>query len=349
MATAIGTEDSTVTALVKVRENLFTEPWSFDFFQAVRLLERLQPSREPVGRYANPLTEIVRFGAHPILDFPASAIHGLKEHTGECPAMEVNFFGLVGPLGVLPNYVTELAALRVRSKDPTLLAFLNLFNHRLTSFFYRAWEKHHFTVAYERDRNDPVTNLLFTFIGLGTPGLRDRQAVSDESFLHYAGLFSPIPRSATALEAILGDYFDVPVEVEPFIGVWRALDEPDQCVFEGAFAESTVLGGGAVVGDEVWDAQSRVRLKIGPLSAARYEDFLPIGSAWPKLKDMVRSFCGNELEFEVQLILKREEVPAFALEYGASGGLRLGWHTWMKSASRFDRDPGDTILLLGEN
>jgi type VI secretion system protein ImpH len=348
MAAPIGTENPDVTALAKVREHLFDEPWPFDFFQAVRLLERLQPHREAVGRYANPRNEIVRFGGHPTLNFPASAIQALTERPDACPAMDINFFGLVGPLGVLPNHITELVAARVRARDHTLLEFFNLFNHRLTSFFYQAWEKHHFTVAYERDRNDPLTKILFALIGFGTAGLLGRQPVDDESFIHYAGLFGLIPRSALALESIVGDYFGVPAEVEPFIGVWRGLEERDQCVFDGEILESTMLGGGAVVGDEIWDAQSRVRLKIGPLSAARYEEFLPEGSAWPKLKAIARSFCGNDLEFEIQLILKKADVPALELCNPAEGGLRLGWHTWLKSTPHFNRDPGDTILLLGE-
>jgi type VI secretion system protein ImpH len=75
-------------------------------------------------------------------------------------------WGLIGPLGALPNYVTELISQRIRAKDHTMLAFLNIFNHRLTSFFYQAWEKNHFTVAYERGRGDPLSECLFAWSGL---------------------------------------------------------------------------------------------------------------------------------------------------------------------------------------
>jgi type VI secretion system protein ImpH len=347
MAPPSGTKNPDV-ALAKVREKLFREPYSFDFFQSVRLLEWLQPGRSPVGRYSHPHNEVVRFGANPILHFPASAIHSLKERPDASPTMEINFMGLIGPLGALPNYVTELIAARIRAHDTALLDFLNIFNHRLTSFFYQAWEKNHFTVAYERDRSDPVTACLFSLVGFGMPGIRNRQPVEDESFIFYSGLYGLIPKSALALESVLGDYFDIPVEVEPFVGTWRSLAEPDQCVFGGEVPESTMLGFGAVVGEEIWDQQSRVRLKLGPLGAARYRDFLPTGEAWPKLRAIVRSFCGNDLEFEVQLILRREDVPAFELRNPAENPLRLGWLTWLKSHEEFDRSPGDTILLLGE-
>jgi type VI secretion system protein ImpH len=353
MASPVGAENPDLTpsmeaALAEVREVLFRDPWTFDFFQSVRLLERLQPGRSPVGRYANPRDEIVRFGANPSLSFPASAIQGLHERVNACPAMEVNFFGLVGPLGVMPRYITELTAARVRLKDRTLLDFLDIFNHRLISFFYQAWEKHHFTVGYERDRQDPVTACLFALVGLGTPGLRQRRPVPDESFIYYSGLFGLAPKSAVGIESVISDYFDVPVELEPFVGTWRSLGSQDQCIF-GESPEATVLGFGAVVGDEIWDQQSRVRLKIGPLSAGRYGDFLPNGSAWRELRAITRAFCGNDQEFEVQLILRREDVPAPALRGPVEGGLRLGWHTWMKSGPRFGRDPEDTILLLTEN
>jgi type VI secretion system protein ImpH len=352
MAPAGGTENPVVrteeAALEKVRTLLFREPWSFDFFQSVRLLGWLEPGRSTVGRYSHPQNEVVRFGANPILHFPASAIHSLTERPDACPAMDINFMGLVGPLGALPNYVTELIAARIRAKDYTLLEFLNIFNHRLTSFFYQAWEKSHFTVAYERDRSDPVTACLFSMVGFGTPGIRGRQPVADEAFIYYSGLFGLFPKPALSLESVLGDYFDIPVEVVPFIGTWRSLAEPDLCVFGGDVPESTVLGFGAVVGEEIWDQGSRVRLKLGPLSAARYGDFLPTGAAWPELRAMVRSFCGNDLEFEVQLILRREDVPAFELRPPAENALCLGWHTWLKSTEEFDRNPGDTILLLGD-
>jgi type VI secretion system protein ImpH len=354
MASASGTENPAVArenpevALEKVRDLLFAEPYTFDFFQSVRVLGWLQPGKTPLGRHTHPQNEVVRLGANPILHFPASAIHALKARPNAAPEMTVNFIGLIGPLGALPNYVTELIAARIRARDHTMLEFFNIFNHRIASFFYRAWEKNHFTVAYERDRSDPVTGCLYALVGFGTKGIRDRQPVEDEAFIYYSGLFALMPKSALALEAVLADYFDIPVELEPFVGVWRSLATPDQCEFGGAVPDSTILGFGAVVGEEVWDRGSRVRLKLGPLSAARYRDFLPTGHAWPSLRSIVRSFSGNDLEFEIQLILRREDVPALQLRPPVEDALCLGWQTWLKSGGDFGRNPGDTILLLGD-
>src|SRR5204863_7315346 len=111
------------------------------------------------------------------------------------------------------------------SKDHTLASFLDIFNHRMVSLFYQAWEKYRFTIAYERGERDRFSHHLLDLIGLGTPGLHERQAVPDDSLLFYSGLLSLHPRSATALRQILIDYFAVPVQIEQFVGCWQGLDE----------------------------------------------------------------------------------------------------------------------------
>jgi type VI secretion system protein ImpH len=125
-----------------LEQTLFEEAYRFDFFQAVRLLERLQPDCVPVG--GRPGREAVRFRARASLSFPASAIHQLDRPDGpDTPvAMTVAFMGLTGPSGVLPICYTELLMNAIRAGDRTLAAFLDLFHHRLISFFYRAWEKY---------------------------------------------------------------------------------------------------------------------------------------------------------------------------------------------------------------
>ncbi len=334
--------------LADVRDELYREPHSFDFFQAVRLLELLESDRSPVGAFARPREEAVQFKANASLAFPASAIQQLKAGEGSAaPVMTVNFMGLTGPQGILPEYYTELVMDRLRAHDPGLRDFFDIFNHRAISLFYRAWEKSRFTIGYEREGVDPVTTVLRDVVGLGEPALQRRQLVRDESLLFYAGLYAAAPHSATGLELLLSDYFHVPVEIEQFVGVWRALEEPDQCCLDAGDPESTWLGFGAVAGDEIWDRQSRARIRIGPLSAARYCDFLPDGSAWEPLGALVRFYCGYDVEFEVQLVLDRDEVPACVLG-GEDSEPRLGWLTWMKSKPVFDRDPGDTVLLFPE-
>ncbi len=211
----MGTESGTIhsdLAATEVGEKLRREPFSFDFFQAVRLLERFLPERTSVGRFAHPETEVARFAVQPSLAFPASQIQAMDWPENQPVQMTVNFMGLTGPQGVLPNPYTSLIIERLRASDSSPRDFLDIFNHRIISLFYRAWRKYRFDVAYEQGERDLFSRHLLSLLGLGTEGLRDRQAVSDDTLIYYAGLLAQHPRSAQALQQILADYFDVPVE-----------------------------------------------------------------------------------------------------------------------------------------
>lgn len=346
MATQSGPQNPLVNP-TSLQQELADHPGRFEFFQAVRLLHRLLAEREPVGTFARPSREVVRFVVNNFLGFPPSQIQRLEWTEDAMPRMSVNFFGLTGPMGVLPHRYTELIRERNRAKDRGLQDFFDLFNHRLISLFYQAWEKYRFYVGYERDREDRLSRCLMSLVGLGTPSLEDRQPVRDEAFLFYSGLFSLQPRSAVALEQILADYFNVPVEVEQFVGTWRTLDQTDQCRMLGDIPYSDQLGVGAIAGDEVWDRQSRARIRLGPLTASQYQSFLPNGSAWEPLRSLTRFFSGNEIEFELQLVLKQADVPPCKLGRSeADSPPILGWFSWVKSDAHFGRNPDDTVLLL---
>jgi len=344
MATPGRAEDPDLndTAMEKI---LREDACSFEFFQAVTLLQRLRRNRQPVGRFSNPEDEAVHFGVNNELAFPASQIQEIAYQDNAPPRMTVNFMGLTGPMGVLPYCYSELILERFRAKDKGLQSFLDIFNHRVISLFYRAWEKYRFPVTYYLGDEDLFTHHLLDLIGLGTPGLQDRQAVADDALLHYVALLGEQSRSAAALEAILRDYFEVSVEVEQFTGAWYRLDRATQCCMQDDHDESQQLGRGAVVGDEIWDQRSRVRIKLGPMALSQYRDFLPDGSAFEPLRAITKFFSNGEFDFEAQLFLKREEVPTCDVGFEGEGPPRLGWVTWLKSKP-IDRDPGDTVLAL---
>ena len=109
------------------------------------------PAASPWGDSPRPPARLRASSLIPRSRFPASEIQELTlPPDDDSPAtMKVNFMGLSSPQGVLPTPYTELIIERTQKKDNALRDFLDLFNHRLISFFYRAWEKHHFFVSYE--------------------------------------------------------------------------------------------------------------------------------------------------------------------------------------------------------
>ena len=77
MATPSRTKDTGVepeNAINAMEQILREDPCSFEFFQAVTLLQRLRKNHQPVGRFSNPPDEAVHFRANNNLAFPASQL-----------------------------------------------------------------------------------------------------------------------------------------------------------------------------------------------------------------------------------------------------------------------------------
>lgn len=373
--------------MTSVKDRLFAEFYEFDFFQAVRVLERSSPGRKPIGVDFAPELEIARFRSHLSMTFPPSQIVGFEPPNEErsAPLVTVAFMGLYGVTGVLPVHYTQMLLELVRDvRGPerrSLRDWLDLFNHRFISLFYRAWEKYRFHLAYDRGEahapvQDTFTLAVRSLMGLGSPGLRDRLSIRNAEFgigneeagwgsafrnphselakvddlglLYYAGFFAQRPRNAANLRLMLADYFRVPVEVQQFRGQWLAVPEADQT----QLGTLGTLGADAVAGSQVWDCASRFRLRLGPLKYDRFEDLLPDPAPARERKtfflvaQLARLYSGPEVDFDVQLVLAADQVPEAGLAESAGAGPRLGWNVWLISEP--PPAPVDDAVFEGE-
>jgi type VI secretion system protein ImpH len=260
--------------------------------------------------------------------------------------MLINFLGLTGPTGVLPQYYTQFLRERSDDKDEGPAQFLDIFNHRMAMLFYYAWERYRFPVVYERrPEHDFLRQILFSLVGMGTEHLRGRGHLSDEFFAEYAALLAVQPRSASALRSILSDFFKVPVEVEQFAGTWYPLDDDSITRFSEENSDSERIGYGVVVSQEYWSQESMVRLRLGPLDLSTYRRFLRGGPDFARLREICRFFSRDEIVFEVQLILQKDQVPATELAGDNPDDAQLGWTTWAKSEP-FQEQAEDVVIRL---
>ncbi|MER3430666.1 MAG: type VI secretion system baseplate subunit TssG [Blastocatellia bacterium] len=336
-----------------VKERLFDEPYRFEFFQAVRLLENIFPERKPVGGDALPADEVVRFRSFVSLEFPPSEIrdirqvadnlanHAFSENLDSQKRIEmlICVIGMVGISGVLPTHYTELVLDRIKHRDTALWTFLDIFTHRAASLFYRAWAKYRFPIGYERGE-DEFTGYLFDFAGLGTKGLRGRLAVDDETLLPYVGLIAQRPHSTNSVTNIIADYFGVPVKIEQFAGQWLELEPSDQ-TFVGR--QNSRLGVNTIAGTRIWDQQSKFRIRLGPLEFRKFQAFLPNGSAYRPLKSIVSFMTGMELDFDFRLVLEKRQVPSTILTTRALRRPMLGWTSFLKTQPKTADD--DQLIL----
>jgi type VI secretion system protein ImpH len=332
-----GTTGNTPDTLI---QRLEEQPYGFDFFRAVRLLECQDKARPRVGYSQSPAGDALRFGQNPSLSFAPSTIEAFKrEGPGAVPRMFVHFFGLFGPHGPLPPHLTEYAHERALNfGDRSIVAFANLFHHRLISFFYRAWADNQKAVDLDRPDDQRFAAFIGSFLGIGMESLQGQDPVQDWAKLYFAGRLACQTRNAEGLEAVLKLYFAVPGEVQTFVGRWLRL--PPDCVCQlGGAEESSSLGLSTILGSRFWECQLSFRIKLGPMKLHDYERFLPGGGSFERLKCWVLNYCGEQFFWDVQMVLMASEVPDIRL--GKAG--RLGWTTWMKTGP-LPKDADDLIL-----
>jgi type VI secretion system protein ImpH len=306
-----------------------------DFFQVLRLIENAHPALPRIGTSLSPRDDAVRFGQDPSLSFHPTALgQYLRAGPDTRARLAVNFFGLLGANGPLPTHLTEYVRDRLRhGGDPTLLAFLDVFHHRMLSLFYRARASAEPTVSLDRADGDRFSVFVGSLFGIGTPALRERDAIGDFAKLHFAGLLANRARPASGLAGILREYFGLPLRIEQFAGHWMALPDEVQSRI-GWSGDGNRLGSSMVLGRKVWDCQNRFRIVVGPVGYDDYRRFMPGGDSLKRLLAWVRTYCGLALDWEVRLILKKEERPPLRL----GGATRIGWSTWLASGAA-QRDP----------
>lgn len=364
----MGTESRRKRATVANR--LIEQPYQFDFFQAMRLLEKMAqedpetyPNWKPIGQDGPPHRELVQLKVLCARTFPPSEVASIVRRRpdaedappeGEPPfTMTTTFMGVFGAQGVMPLHYTQTILDRVRRKDFALRDFIDLFHHRILSFFYRAWEKYRFPIAFERARRnslkpkqlDLFTETLYALVGMGTSGIRERLLIDDETFLYYAGHFAHRPRSALGLQQILEDYFSFDVVVQQYTGHWLYIDPADQSRLPdsaGMLGGNNRLGEETVIGHRMWNCETRFRLRIGPVDYRQYQRLMPSGDQLGEVAQLTRTYVGNSLDFDIQLVLKNSEVPQCILGSEEDPCL-LGYNMWLR-VGEFVNDVEDAVF-----
>jgi len=336
----MATTHRTATRALALQRQLQATPHEFDFFWAVRLLEAVYPDNPRVGEAPRPADEPFRFAQQPSLAFAPSTLSRFEPgKEGKPPLLEVLFFGLFGPNGPLPLHLTDYARDRLRNADDdTFSRFADIFHHRLLSLFYRSWANARPAVSFDRPASDRFAAYIGATCGYAMPASRDRDAMPDSAKFHYAGWMSCPTRNPDGLRAILSDFFSLPVAIEEFVGHWMTLPT-DARLYLGRSRETGTLGLTTILGKAVWDCQSKFRIRLGPLELEEYERFLPGGTGLKHLKAIVRNYIGDELSWDLNLILKKVAVPELRL----GRERRLGWTTKMVDGTPA-RDMDDLLL-----
>lgn len=316
-----------------VRDQLFDQPYTFEFDQVVKLVESMHQTATPIGEGFSIDDEILTIKSRVFLSAPPSDVYDINR-TDYKTTLTVNFFGLAGLQGPLPMPFTETILSRLKAKDTAASDFLDIFNHRLISILHRIRKKHWVGLDHRLPHQTFIGRDLLALNGMSSDTFKSR-AVSPEDLLYYSGLFWQQPKSPVGLKQIIGHYFNTKVTLQSHIGGWIDIS-PDRWTY---LNKNNVLGQTAMIGTKIWDVNQNLRIRLGPMDFKRFAKFLKNGDSYPKLLELMKSYLPSGYKFSINLSLLASDVQQTRLD----GKTNLGWTSWI-DAKPAKKDDEQVIL-----
>ncbi|MCA6219791.1 type VI secretion system baseplate subunit TssG [Photorhabdus antumapuensis] len=179
---------------------------TLDFYSFCQVMERAVPDRPPLGSTDNPADDVIRFRPHPGMGFPVSELKAI-ETDPECPdrppTARTTFMGLYGVDSPLPTaYLDDIT--QCQEGHEAIEAFLDIFNHRTFTQFYRIWRKYSsYPATFAAGGTDGTSQCLLGLIGLGIPGSRQHITTPVSRFLALLSVMRLPTRTAEGVSALV--------------------------------------------------------------------------------------------------------------------------------------------------
>lgn len=289
-----------------------------NFFRFCQLLER--PGAPPLGSTANPADDPVRFRPHPGMGFPVSELKALEtdaDNPDAPPTVRTTFMGLYGVDSPLPtSYIDDIT--QQREGHEALESFLDIFNHRFMTQFYRIWRKYSYPATFERGGKDNTSQSLLGLIGMGIPGTQQHFATPTSRFLALLGVMRQPGRTAEGVQALVR-----------LLAPFTQADVTPHCLRTVRIASPMTFGGeGAnwldgytVMGDEATDANSQLLIALHTRDSVEARDWLPEGQIYADFMVLLRVYLGWRYKACIQLTVPTCLLPAPVL---SDSPIRLG-------------------------
>ncbi|MFT5719136.1 MAG: type VI secretion system protein ImpH [Oleiphilaceae bacterium] len=347
-------------------QKIDSSPWRFDFFQLVKLLENEMNASNEVGDFTPANLEAIKFKTNPQLNFEPAPIQSIQrvknrskqnKHSESAPKetaqseLEVNFWGLNGSSGTLPFHYSELITQRIRNNDYALRDFIDIFNHRSLSLFYKAWQKHRPWLQHP-SKDKTVSKYKINHhqaILKGLAGLSGEKNASfnkpEGAWLNYSGFASARICSASTLKQAINHHFGLSVRINEFKGQWESMpaDVRTRLADRKSNGMNNILGVSALLGARCWNVQNRFEVEIVQIE---YEQFMTLSPGSEKLNalyELIKFKVGTELDFDLILKVHKNKLHPASLEVGKLP--QLGWNSRLQSRPKHKNESNDIIKV----
>jgi type VI secretion system protein ImpH len=290
-----------------------------NFYRFCQLLEQIYANEPTLGRYETPTADPLRFAPSIDMSFPASELKHIEKspYINRPTTVRTRFLGLYGvdsplPLGLLDNII------RREENYQAMTDFLDIFNHRIITQFYRIWLKYHYPASFLSGGTDPVSQCLLGLTGLGIKGTSEQIGTPSSRFLSLLGLITQKTRTAEGIVGLVRVLVnDAKVVVKEFYPIWQSIDNPAK--LDGK--EKRGLDGSAVLGSRFRESNQTIHISITPQYEEQIIELLPDGQLHHDLLALLRAYLGYQVDAKITLYIQRRFLPRSQL---ISRNSRLG-------------------------
>lgn len=284
----------------------------FNFFQAVRLAERLTNSSESSFGEVRASAETIRFHAKKSMAFAPSDIHKITHGTDELgngsykTHMVVTFMGLYGPSSPLPAHLNEMVVNQA-SDNSDLADFLDLFNHRLVSMLVRIWRRSRYPVSFQTDLSDDISKVISSMIGIDPTdsSLRNQVLFANSPLMVMRSM------SAKVVADIISDALEgVHVTIDEFTPRKAKILEEQRWLLGKNASE---LGVDAMPGAFVDDPTGKFTLNVGPVDLEMFRTLLFARPNHDKIEKLLNQIVQGNIIHQMRLSILNSEAPEWRL------------------------------------
>ena len=277
-------------------------------YRICQLLEKAMPDHPPLGSTTHPADDPVRFRPDPGMGFPAAELKAIEtdeRHPQRPATVRTRLLGLYGVDSPMPTAFVDDIAQR-REGHEALEAFLDIFNHRIFTQFYRIWRKYSYPATFSAGGTDATSQCLLGLIGLGIPGTAKQVATPISRFLALLSVMRLPTRNAegiAALVKLLAPHTET--KVTPHWPQKMALAQPARL----STCQPVSLSQGMPLGSVGHDANSQLLLELFTRDDDEARAWLPGGSLHSDLLVLLRVYLGWRCTAKLQLSLPRRNLP----------------------------------------
>lgn len=315
-----------------------------NFYRFCQLLELLYAQKPVLGCAETPVSDPLRFAPAADMSFPAGELKHIEKspYLNRPTTVRTRFLGLYGVDSALPPALLH-NIIRKEEGYQVMTDFLDMFNHRIITQYYRIWLKYHYPASFISGGEDPISRCLLGLAGMGISGCSEQIATPSSRFLSLLGLITQRTRTAEGIVGLVRVLIDdAKVEVQEFYPIWQTVEHPVKLGDKGQ--HKARLDSSTILGQRFKESNQTVHIKLTPLHQQQIALLLPGGQLHKDLMALLKAYLGYKVDAQITLRIQRQFLPPSKL---TSNHSRLGQTASLNKQGHKNRLDDEVLVNLG--